>query len=159
MDTTKLLSFLGHSSIYPPFYDFLLESGIKKRPKKNEGSESLTDKTTGLTLEFDLATIFDEASLIPKKSEGWYILSSVTFPRDFSDALPYGLSLNLTKADLDKKLGTAIKERPHIPLVTYFHNNMLITINWNKEDPEDAFIRFTAPNVSHKKNLGISVQV
>ena len=158
MDTTKLLSFLGHSSIYPPFDDFLLKNSIKKRPKKNEGSERITDKVTGLTLEFQLVTIFDKESLIPKISEGWHIFRSVTFPRNFPDELPFGLSLVLTKDELDKKLGSPKEHLPKIPLASYFYDNKLIVVNWDKDEPEDAFIRFTVPDIYIKKNLGISIQ-
>ena len=150
-----LIGFLGHSSIHPALDDYLLAGGIKKRPKKNEASETITDKKSGVELEFQISPIFDKEALSPKKSDGRFILASVTFLKGCSLPLPYGISLQLGKDAISRILGNPLKEREQIPLVTYYHENMVITVNWNKNDPAEAFIRFTVPNIYHKKNLGI----
>lgn len=146
MDSTILLGYLGHSSIYPEFDDFMLQNGIKKRPKKNESSEAITDSATGIVLRFQSSVVFDEESLISKKSDGKFILTEVSFPRGCSASPPYGISLAMPKSEVDKILGTPKDETIKIPLAIYVYKGFVITINWNKASPSDAFIRFALPN-------------
>lgn len=155
MDSLKAISYLGYSSIHPEVDDFLLENGIKKRPKKNEASETITDEKIGASFDFQGSPSFDEESLMPKKSDGRFILRGVTFLSGFTGRLPYGISLKMSQDEISKILGNPKRERPQIPIATYFRDGMVITVNWLKSDPKEAFIRFTVPNIYDKKNLNL----
>jgi len=157
MDAIKLISFLGHSSIYPEFDNFLLENGIKERPKKIEGTQWIRNEELGISLTFQLSDIFDEESLVPQKSEGNFIFSGAEFPAVFKGKLPYELSLSLQKQDVDAKLGSPLRFREKVPSATYFYDGYVIVLNWMKDSPKDRFIRFSLPNIYDKQNLGLSI--
>lgn len=110
MDGSKLVSFLGYSSIYPELDDFLLASGVKKRPKKVEDLQWVKDSQLGISLTFQLSETFDEDSAIGRKSDGKFILRTVQFLRGFSGILPFGFSWDLKPQDLQGLFGKPIDE-------------------------------------------------
>lgn len=159
MDATTLISFLGHSSIHPPFDEFLLAQGIKKRPKKHEATEWIEDKKAGIGLEFSATESFDETAVFPKKSDGRFIFNSATFSGDFSGALPYGISLTQSRVEVDQHLESLPVEEnllPSLRIATYFKNGIVIVARWDKK-PVDSFIRFYLPTIYDKKNLGLPI--
>ncbi len=155
MDTVELVSFLGHSSIYEPFDEFLAENGIKRRPKKNEATEWISEEALGLSLEFEASDVYGGNALSPIRSDGRFILRSVTFGPNFRYSLPFGLTLAMSKANAEGVLGRARKERASLPSATFVHEGFVIVFNWNKEEPNEAFIRFKLPDIYDKEQLGL----
>jgi len=153
MDVQTLLGFLGHSSIHPPLDDFLARHGVKKRPKGDDPIQSIELADSGISLEFEPGETFDEVSLTPRRSKGRFILTSIYVDTRFKSALPYGVSLDASTADLRAKLGAAKEDDPVGPSLTFYVDNILIVINWRKKKPKESFIRLAVPTVYDKENL------
>lgn len=154
MDVKQLIEFLGHSSIYEPLEDFLLASGIKKRPKGNEGTVWVRDKERGISMEFNASGIYDDRYLQPKRSEGKFVLESITFEKPLDSGLPYGLAFDRTPKQTSLLLGQARGQHDET-FASYFFDGKVVLIRWNDSGEGIKFIRFRLPNVYDKENLAI----
>jgi len=75
MKLDDLIQFLGYSSIYLPFDDFLIQNGIKWRPSlKRDLDTTHFIKDKGLVMSFSISADKDG---IQKRSEGNFILNGL----------------------------------------------------------------------------------
>lgn len=108
MDTTKLASFLGHSTLHEPFDDFLVASGIKKRPKLSDSLPyKVPSSVPGLALAFEDSP---EAKGMARRSEGQFVFHEIYFdfnPRKdgFVGDMPFGIGAARSLSDVQAVLG------------------------------------------------------
>lgn len=150
MDGSRLISFLGHSSIHPEFDDFLLGNGFKKRPNKMEASQSVEDKGLGIRLSFLLSNLFDEEIALPKKSEGNFIFGYVQFLDNFTGVLPYGLSWSLAPEELTRILGNPVDD------LMFFNGNRLVGASYKKGKAWLYTVWYPRRNAVSRYNLTLS---
>lgn len=155
MDISMLVSFLAHGTLHEPFDEFLTQNGITKRPKKRESTEWITDKTHDITLEFFARHLYDTVSLVPRKSDGNFVLRQVNLGAKCRLPLPYGLSLSMSLSEVEANLGPAKSFIPNLPVATFVKDGLKIVINWNTSDRKNSFISFSVPNVNDKERLGL----
>ncbi|GLS05094.1 hypothetical protein GCM10007860_22440 [Chitiniphilus shinanonensis] len=155
MDTARLIEFLGHSSNHPALDQFLTAHGVTRRPETDGATEDMASDDGTLVLTFQSRLTFDKESLLPRKSDGAYILAGVTFRRAFAHPLPHGLSLERDRAAIDKLLGPARRERVRLPSATYYFDGLVIVVNRNRARPDDASIGFWAPDIYDRDTLGL----
>jgi hypothetical protein len=113
MSALEFLPFLGHSSIYPPFDDFLTSNGITKRPtlKRNLQNDIFADGA-GISMHFSFGISGAEEGFVVK-SEGTFIFRSmyiILIEEDkkdgkYSGPLPHGLLVSDTRTTVEQKLG------------------------------------------------------
>ncbi len=155
MDTARLIEFLGHGSSHPALDEFLTAHGVVRRPETDGATEDILSEDGTVLLTFQSQLTFDKESLLPRKSEGRYILAGVTFRRAFAHPLPHGLSLDKDRATIDKLLGPARRERARLPSATYYFDNLVIVVNRSRAKPDDASIGFWAPDIYDRDTLGL----
>jgi hypothetical protein len=149
MDATKLIEFFGHSSIYEPLDDFLIENKIKKRPKSYETQSILLGH---LDLRFEDTITIDEDFLIKPRSSGTYIFVEVVFHDAFPDQLPFGLKFNINESEFCKVLGQKLVaidpevERRNLSSLRFFYNNLFIVVEMNKDKTAATWIKFSLPD-------------
>ena len=160
MDTTKLINFLGYTSIYEPFDDYLLSIGIKKRPK-DTSLKSRIIEADNLSLRFLEYDDYVEDYLSEPLSEGQLILERVSFEAGCSDPLPFGLSFNMNLETVINTLGEPLKvvvegidqKEPWIP---YFYlKGFLVVVRFNQKtlDMEDVFV--SRPDKYNREHFGL----
>ena len=114
MNAIDFLPFLGHSSIYPPFDEFLTANGIASRPKVGRKLETtFFVPGTGLHLSFEFAISAAEKGF-EVRSDGSFIFSGfeiTTIVEDkkngrYDGLLPHGLLASDTRQMVEQRLGT-----------------------------------------------------
>ena len=157
MDPKKLVEFLGHSSIYEPFDDYLLSIGIKKRPKHDStsgGRYPIKHPSLGLELGFETSIGYQEESLVPQKSAGQFVLDSVIFRKQPDLPLPYGLSFSLVRSQVDSIIGPCVQRRPDDDSSTHFFQGVLVDIGWDRNGKMDSIL-FGYPHTYDQKHLNL----
>ncbi len=157
MNAIDLVKFLGHSSIYEPFDDFLTKQSITWRPKAGRDldvTHFINGK--GLVVDFDFAVSAIEKGFLIK-SEGEYIFKELTvrFIADnkkhgqYSGPLLYHLAANDSRAEVAKKLGV----KPTRVLDwgdNYFLDDLVWTISFENDKIE--YVMLEIPRNGHRKN-------
>ncbi len=109
MDTNKLVSFLGHSSVHDAFDDFLIANGIKKRPKLSDDYPyKIPSSEPGLALTFEDSA---ESKGMARKSEGQFVFHEIYFAFDpkkgaFQGDLPFGIGAARSIEGVEAALGS-----------------------------------------------------
>jgi hypothetical protein len=160
MDTTKLINYLGYTSIYKPFDDYLLSIGIKKRPK---GTSLKTRFLTqdNLTLGFIEYDDYIEDYQIEPLSEGTLILERVDFEAGFEPQLPFGLDFKFSLKETLSNLSPALKlvvdglEPISEWSPRFFHQSFFLNINFDKKLDQINHINVSKPDRYNKKHFGL----
>lgn len=127
INAVELMQFLGHSSIYEPFDDYLHSHGIKKRPSTTGRNIelSVSIKKHGLHLSFVESTKLAGEGLA-SKSSGSYVFNWLDIYLTKEDGMsPYGgpLPFGLT-AELSQKQVRALLGQPkHVSVDPEFDTN------------------------------------
>jgi len=149
MDTDKLASFLGHSSVNDVFDDFLLQNGIKKRPKLSDSFPyKIPADEPGLALAFEDSA---ESKGMARKSEGQFVFHEMYFDFDpkkgaFSGRLPFGIGLARSIGDIEAVLGAPRVRRdsanPKFPglFASYLLDGIVIQLKFS--DAEGRALKF-----------------
>ncbi|MDA8446474.1 MULTISPECIES: hypothetical protein [Pseudomonadota] len=110
MSAIELMEFLGHSSIYPPFDEYLTASGVTARPKVGKSLDTIIPiKGQGLSMSFEIGA---RDKGIIAKSEGSFIfyqleimlLKSGQDNGVYIGPLPHGLLVDDSRSAVEKKL-------------------------------------------------------
>ena len=158
MDATKLIEFFGHTSIYEPLDEFLIQNKIKKRPKSYETQSILLGD---MDLRFEDDITIEEEFLIKPRSNGSYILVGVWFYESFPDQLPFGLKFNMNESEFCKKLGAKLValdpeiEKRNADSLLFFYNKLFIVVKMNKEETASDWISFSLPTKFNYKHYGL----
>ena len=84
MNVLELIKFLGHSSVYGEFKDFLTQHDVNNRPKIGRALDTIIAiQGQGLSMSFDIDA--EETGITPK-SEGTFIFSQLEI-RLFGDEI------------------------------------------------------------------------
>jgi hypothetical protein len=157
MNVINFIHFLGHSSIYEPFDDFLTSQDIKWRPKVGRDLDTTYFVNGhGLVLTFDLAISAEEKGF-KVKSDGDYVFKylSVRFIANdkkhglYAGPMLHSLAVNDSRAEVEKKLGvkpTRTLERSD----NYFMDDLVWTTVFQNNKIE--FITLEIPRDGHRKN-------
>lgn len=157
MDLNQLISFLGHSSAYPPFDEFLDSSGIKKRPKGNDDPLiHLYDPTKAVALRFLARDSFDDDVPEGPKSEGKFILGAVDIDKKFNGQLPFGLTFLLGADQVATILGISLKmtSGPR-PIGTYLVSGLIVVVRFEQGGKSISSLLIVVKTKYDVKNLGI----
>jgi hypothetical protein len=145
MKLDDLIQFLGHSSIYLPFDDFLMQNGIKWRPSlKRDLDTDYFIKGQGLYMAFSISA---EKDGIQKKSEGNFILKQVTgMTIDegngiYRGSIPFGIVQSDQRMDVERKLG--IPKRRNKNSDNYFIDGLVWTFAF--EGVNMQFVEINVP--------------
>jgi hypothetical protein len=150
MNALEFLPFLGHSSIYPPFDEFLTRNGVVKRPSmKKNVDNTITVSGHGLTLSFTFG-IKAEKDGFKIKSEGTFIfvkLEIAVIAQDrkdgkYSGQLPHGLAAVDTRQSVEKKLGIPKRRNPDSD--NYYLDDLVWIVAYEGEKLE--FIQLFLPD-------------
>ena len=156
MNAIDFIQFLGHSSIYEPFDDFLTALGIAWRPKAGRNLDTtFFINGHGLVLSFEFGVATAEKG-IKVKSEGEYIFNGFTvqFIADdkkhgrYSGAMLHSLTVNDTRADVQKKLG--VKPTRVVDWGdNYFLDELVWTISFGNDKIE--YVMLDLPTDGYRK--------
>ncbi|WP_431257442.1 hypothetical protein ACQ86G_22760 [Roseateles chitinivorans] len=108
MDTNQLATFLGHSTVHPPFNDFLAAQGIKKRPKLSDSLPyKVASSVPGLALVFEDSP---EAQGMARKSEGQFVFHEIYFDfnpkkEEFVGEMPFGIGAARSLGEVQTAIG------------------------------------------------------
>lgn len=156
MNAEKAINFLNCTSINPDFDEFMLQSGIKKRPQGKDALETFYTPDKQVSLTFQEKEVIEDIQLFPIIGKGKYVLINFEVHSSYIGALPYQLDFSDSEIELTEKLGELLEklELANRTNLTYYHNNVLITFFVSKQGKINI-ISFSAPNIYDVKNLGI----
>ena len=155
MNAIEFLPFMGHSSIHPPFDDFLMDNGITWRPKIGRNLDtSFFIPGTGLNLTFDFGSSAPEDGFAVK-SEGSFVFNefAVTFIAEdkkngqYKGPLPHGLVASDTRQTVEQKLGTP--KRRNEGGDNYYLDGLVWVVAFEEQKLE--FIQFYLPTDNKRK--------
>jgi hypothetical protein len=145
MKLNDLIQFWGHSSIYLPFDDFLMQNGIKWRPNlKRDLDTTHFIKGQGLSIRFSISA---EKDGIQKKSEGNFILKQVEATimdngnGAYGESIPFGIAQSDKRMDIEKKIGAP--KRRNKDSDNYFIDGLVWTFAF--EGMDMGFIQIRVP--------------
>jgi hypothetical protein len=150
MNALDFLPFLGHSSIYPPFDEFLAKNGVIKRPNiKQNLDNTIFVRGIGLCLSFQFDISAKDEGFIAK-SEGVFIFTEfeimiVTADKKngkYEGVLPYGLTSLDTRQSVEQKLGTP--KRRNEDSDNYYINDLVLTVAFKADKLK--FLQFDLPD-------------
>jgi hypothetical protein len=156
MNAIDFIQFLGHSSIYEPFDDFLTGQAIKWRPKAGRDLDMMHFVNGhGLVIKFEFGVSAADKGF-EAKSEGEYVFSGCTvqfIAEDkkhgrYSGPMLHNLVGTDTRADVQKKLGT----KPTRVLDwgdNYFLDGLVWTISFEKDKIE--YVMLDLPTDGYRK--------
>lgn len=156
MDATKLISFLGFTSIHEPFDNFLLSYKMKKRPQPGDSPYKMVEKKMGLSLTFEDDV---EGNEIERKSPGIFVFSSAYFSfkgdgyTPFSGTLPFSLVQTDTPAEVEHKLGKPREiDEDDGYFASYFHRGLVVSVRYSdKKKGGLEFVRVSLPTKYHRQ--------
>ncbi|WP_369939611.1 hypothetical protein [Xanthomonas medicagonis] len=136
MNATPLIGFLGHSSIHPPFDDYLAASGVKKRPKIGRSLDTLIAVGSGLTMSFQIDA--EDLGIVPR-SEGtfvFYQLEIMLLDKGqengvYFGPLPYGLLATDSRSEIEGKLKVLKRRLPTND--SYYLDGLVWTVAFAEE--------------------------
>ena len=150
MNALEFLSFLGHSSIYQPFDDFLTAKGIIKRPTlKRNLQNRISADGNGISMHFSFEIdATDEGFIV--KSEGTFIFRDmeITLIEEdrkagkYKGLLPHGLDASDTRSIIEKKLGAP--KRRNESSDNYYLDDLVWIVAF--QDEKLQFIQFYLPD-------------
>lgn len=153
MCVLELIKFLGHSSVYAEFNDFLTQHDVNNRPKIGRALDTIIPiHGQGLSMSFDINA---GASGITPKSEGTFIFSQLEI-RLFGDEkknglysglLPYELKANDSREAIEKKLGTPKRKMPEVD--NYYIDGVVWTVAFDGDHLE--FLQLGIPSNGKRK--------
>lgn len=160
MDTNKLVSFLGHSSVDEAFDDFLIENGIKKRPKLSDSYPyKIASSEPGLALTFEDSA---EAKGMARKSEGQFVFHEIYFDFDskkgvFQGELPFGIGVARSIEGVEAVLGSPKIKRdtanPKFPglFASYLIDGIVIQLKF--ADAEGKALKFARVGLKENNHV------
>ena len=157
MNTQELLQFLGHSSIFDPFEDFLMKNGIIRRPKLADSYPySIDTKTTGLSLIFEDAP---EDKGQQRKSAGSFIFCQVYFDfesksKPFVGDLPYGIGQERDSKAIERQVGAPSVKRDSKQTsgftISFYIDGLVFTAAYSDKDGRKLrFVRVSLKDKYH----------
>lgn len=156
MNMLELLPFLGHSSIHPPFDEFLTKNGLIKRPNiKRDLDTSISVPGQGLTLSFAF-DVDAEKNGFKVKSEGTFVfktLNVMLIAENKKDGkylgdLPRNLQITDNRAAIETKLEEP--KRRNADSDNYYLDELVWTVAFEKEKLH--FIEFGLPTNGWRKH-------
>lgn len=159
-----LMSFFGKSPMDEDFDQFLLELGIKKRPKGQHLYERIDiTKDSSLQLALCAKEHYTEEQVthdFPLQTENWYVLEAIIISPDYTGILPFGLKLNMKKNEVIQLLGMPASGK--LPSSDFhYHDRFVVVVDYesgSKNQVEE--LQITTPttfNVEILKSGGIQV--
>lgn len=153
MNIDELISFIGHTSTSDKFVDFLHENGIKKVPK-GDSTVRIASPDKKISLEFSPTDDFNRKSLKPALGSGWFAFRSLDVHKGFNGVLPFGLSFDLKKNEIDAMLGMVLAGE-HGSVETHYKSPYLVVVFFNDKKTAVETFRFIIPDKYHYNNLKI----
>jgi hypothetical protein len=150
MNATEFLPFMGHSSIYPPFDEFLTANGVVWRPKSGRTlNTTFFIAGTGLHMSFDFAISAAEKGF-DVKSDGSYIFTGFEIAvvaenkknGSYGGVLPHGLLASDTRQSVEQKLGTPKRRNKNSD--NYYLDRLVWTVAFGNDIIEA--IQFSVPS-------------
>lgn len=155
MDINKLISLVGYSSINDELDDFLVESGVTKRPKSADSYPyEVKTKTPGLSLLFEDDP---EGKGMRRKNKGIFVLFEIYFDFEskkcrYAGLLPFGVGQLRSSSEVVDAL------RPNVPTdidtsddeltVSFYLDGLVITFCYS--DLKGLELRFVRVSLKDK---------
>lgn len=157
MNAIDFFNYLGHSSIYEPFDDFLTSQDIKWRPKSGRDLDTMHFiNGHGLMINFELDAAAQKKG-IKSKSDGGYVFTEFTVQfivenkkhGRYSGPMLHNLAVNDTRAEVERKLGV----KPSRVLDwgdNYFLDDLVWIVSYKNDKIE--YVTLEIPRDGHRKN-------
>lgn len=155
MNIEELVKFLGHSPTSDAFDNFLLESGIKQRPKdSSDHRATLSDKSKSLSLIFHSKGSYEEYIGHSPKTDGWYILSQIDIDKKNQDTLPFGLEWKMPRERAAQLLGPPLEQDDSFSFF-YTRGTIVVLRYLSSKSDQVGSIGIFDPRLDHKRKYNI----
>lgn len=153
MEATELLKFLGHSSTYSQFDDYLTQNGIKDRPKIGKSLNTIIPiKGQGLSMSFDISP---KEHGVLQKSDGIFVFVQLeiwlsdesNINGTYSGSLPYDLQPTDSRNTIEDKITCLKRRMPDID--NYFIDEIVWTVAFEGDKLE--FLQLSVPSDGKRK--------
>lgn len=153
MNVQQLISFFGHTSDSVVLMDFLIDHGIKKTPK-GDCVTRVRSVDKKISLEFDLTETYLKENPRQPVGSGRFTFSSVDIYPGAEVGLPFGLSFDLPKAEVDELLGKSF-DNAEKQVQKYYKDGCLIIVFFNEKRTGVDIFRFKNPNIYNIESMNL----